>query len=324
VALGWLTICGFSFTFFSPVLFFVLMIPYLWKRFPWIQISIAMSLALSYLMPLREWPWFRRIGQLWYEVFDFHCNMSEEKILKTLKVSEEKQLILAMHPHGIVPYQAILWAAYCDQYITHDGKHMYGFGAAADAVGYIPFLRNIMGFLTAGSASYKPLKSGLTKKRVPAAGNREVRNLFILPGGVAEIFLSKPGSHDIVFKKRKGLIRLAVETGAMLCPCYVFGGTDFFQNLATDDGIFAAISRKLRLGLTIFWGQFGLPIPFAVKVTMIVGDPIPTPKLPENCTEEQKQAAIEELHATFIKEIEALFNKYKGVSGYPDAKLNVL
>jgi 1-acyl-sn-glycerol-3-phosphate acyltransferase len=133
-----------------------------------------------------------------------------------------------------------------------------------------------------------------------------------------------PGSHDIVLQKRKGLIRLAVETGAMLCPCYAFGGTDFFQNLATDDGILATISRKFRLGLTLFWGQFGLPIPFAVKVTMTVGDPIATPKLPENFTEEQKQAAIEELPSTFIKEIKALFNKFKGVAGYPDAKLNVL
>lgn len=151
-----------------------------------------------------------------------------------------------------------------------------------------------------------------------------MKNLFILPGGVAEIFLSKPGSHDIVFKKRKGLIRLAIETGACLCPCYVFGGTDFFQNLATDDGIFAHLSRKLRLGLTIFWGQFGLPIPYAAKVTMVIGDPIPTPQLPDNATEEQKKAAIDELHATFIKELEALFDKYKAPSGYPDAKLNVL
>ncbi len=110
--------------------------------------------------------WFRRIGQLWYEVFDMHANLSPEKIRETLEINKDVQMILAMHPHGIVPYQAILWAAYCDQYFTApDGRMLYGFGAAADAVGYVPFLRNIMGFLTAGSASYKPLKDGLTKVR---------------------------------------------------------------------------------------------------------------------------------------------------------------
>jgi hypothetical protein len=39
---------------------------------------------------------------------------------------------------------------------------MYGFGAAADVVMYIPFLRNIMGWLTCGPADYKSLKMGLT------------------------------------------------------------------------------------------------------------------------------------------------------------------
>lgn len=160
--------------------------------------------------------------------------------------------------------------------------------------------------------------------KVPAAGNRFVKNLFILPGGIAEIFLSKPGSHDIVFKNRKGLVRLAIETNSCLCPCYVFGGTDFFQNLATDDGWFAHFSRKFRLGVTIFWGQFGLPIPFTPKVTMVIGDHIPNPKLPENCTPEEKNAAIEELHAKFISEIQKLFDTYKAAAGYPDAKLHVV
>lgn len=44
-------------------------------------------------------------------------------------------------------------------------KKMYGFGAAADVVMYIPFLRNIMGWLSGGPASYKALMDGLTKVR---------------------------------------------------------------------------------------------------------------------------------------------------------------
>lgn len=154
--------------------------------------------------------------------------------------------------------------------------------------------------------------------------NRRARNLFILPGGVAEIFVSKPGSHDIVFKTRKGLVRLAVETGAELVPCYVFGGTDFFENLATGNGFFSRISRRLKMGLTIFWGQLGLPIPFAPKVTMVIGDPIPTPKVAADATAEQKQAVIDDLHATFLQQMHALFDKYKGPAGYPTAQLNVL
>lgn len=107
--------------------------------------------------------WFRRIGQLWYELLDFHCNLSPEELLQRVEYMGDHQLILAMHPHGIVPYQALLWAAYCDQYFTVGDKSTYGFGAAADVVQHVPFLRNIVGFVAAGSASYKSLKMGLSQ-----------------------------------------------------------------------------------------------------------------------------------------------------------------
>jgi hypothetical protein len=57
-------------------------------------------------------------------------------------------------------------------------------------------------------------------------------------------------------------------------PCYVFGGTDFFNNLATGDGVLSVLSRKLRIGLTMFWGQYGLPVPYNPKVTMCIAEPI--------------------------------------------------
>lgn len=57
-------------------------------------------------------------------------------------------------------------------------------------------------------------------------------------------------------------------------PCYVFGGTDFFENLSTHGGIISNISRKLKMGMTIFWGHFGLPIPYTPKVTMCIAEPI--------------------------------------------------
>lgn len=124
---------------------------------------------LSTLPPLtragKYRPWARKIGQLWYEIFDFSCNRSPQQIAEVLEYSDTHQLIMCMHPHGIVPFHAWLWAAYADQYLSDkvSGRALYGFGAAADAVGYVPGLRNIMGWLSAGSATYKVLKDGLTK-----------------------------------------------------------------------------------------------------------------------------------------------------------------
>jgi hypothetical protein len=103
---------------------------------------------------------------------------------------------------------------------------------------------------------------------------RKPRHLYILPGGVAEIFVSTPGKHAVIFKNRRGLCKLALETGCNIAPCYVFGGTDFFNNLATGDSWLSKLSRKLQMGLTIFWGQYGLPIPYTPRVTMCLADPL--------------------------------------------------
>ncbi len=75
--------------------------------------------------------------------------------------ADKEQFILAMHPHGIIPLQAILWTAYCHQYLTDGQRVMYGFGAVADVVSYLPILRNILGWLSGGNADYKTLKDGL-------------------------------------------------------------------------------------------------------------------------------------------------------------------
>lgn len=241
-----------------------------------------------------------------------------------LEVCEQSHLILAMHPHGIVPYQAMLWSAYSDQCL----HGLYGFGAAADIAEFVPFLRNVLAWVAATSASYASLKAGLLQGKVPAANaiGRRPRHLAILPGGVAEVFTSTPGRHAIIF--RKGLVRLAIETNALLVPCYVFGGTDFFYNLATSDGLCCRLSRHLRAGCTVFFGPCGLPMPFLPRVSMVIGKPIPIPAVHQGAGDRDPQQAlaqqIEELHGRFLEEMMQLFDKYKAAAGYPDAVLEIL
>lgn len=328
--LGWLTILSFTLTFLVPAYPIFLLFPIMWTS-PWlfkINMGIICLIVISMLLPMREWPAWRSIGQLWFDIFQFSTNLSPEECTKAINVGREKQLILAMHPHGIVPYQAILWAAYCEEYLTDwtTGDHLFGFGAAADAVCYIPFLRQWMGWLSAGSAQYSVLKKGLMKGEhtIVNSSGRRPRNLFVLPGGVAEVFTSTPGKNVIVFAGRRGLTRLSIETGAEIIPVYVFGGTDFFNNLATSGGWLSAISRKFQMGMTLFWGPyfFAPYVPYTPRVTQVLGEPIPIPPgysgegpVPEHL--------VNELHATYLREIQTLFDTYKEAAGYKDAVLEV-
>jgi len=219
---------------------------------------------------------------------------------------------------------------------------VYGFGAAANVVMYLPFLRNIMAWLSAGSADYRILKDGIAHgicQSTNAVG-RKPRHLYILPGGIAEIFTSTPGKHSIVFKKRRGLVKLSIDTGAKIVPCYVFGGTDFYHNLATHEGVLSKISRGLKMSLTLFWGQYFTPIPFVPTITLCLGDPVDPPTWrPEHVdTSDNKKditsstntaknippELIEELHGRLLTSFTNMFNKYKAVAGHPDAESEVV
>lgn len=324
-ALAMLSLTLFACTFLVVPVLFIFLLPPVWRIAPVFSSCFVGSALLSMLLPAREWEWGRKLGQLWYEVLDMHCNTPPEYRRLVTKERDSMKLIMAMHPHGIVPFHAVLWAAFCDQYYQFEGKKLYGFGAAADVVQYLPFLRNIMGWLSAGGADYKVLLDGLERGKCPpvnAVGRECTKNLFILPGGIAEVFTSTPGKHAIVFKKRKGLIRLSLETGALLCPTYVFGATDFFENLATNESsIFAQFSRKFRMGVTIFWGRFGSPVPYTPKITLCIAEPIPVTRWDIKTQGPIPTEVVDKLHKQYLDAIVDVFETYKAAAGYPDAEL---
>ena len=80
-----------------------------------------------------------------------------------------------------------MWPAYCDQYMGN----LYGWSNSG--CGIQDPSCDLLSALSAGSARYKTLLAGLEdgiSKPVNAAG-RKPKHMFILPGGVADIFLEK-------------------------------------------------------------------------------------------------------------------------------------
>ena len=181
MALGWIVMILFTLAFLQPVVILALPFPFMWRGTMFYATSSYLSICvLSLLIPEREVPLLRCIGQLLYEIVDLHTNLNQEDFDYIMEYGTKHRMITCMHPHGIVPFQALLWAAYCDQYLND----LYGFGATADIVFKIPFLRNLLSALSAGSAGYKVLLAGLQhgiSKPVNAAG-RKPKHMYILPG----------------------------------------------------------------------------------------------------------------------------------------------
>lgn len=293
----------------------------------------ALNLVLVFC-PVRPWPLVRRFFQLWYPIYDFHHNIDLSINHEKNYMEDSSLSIYSTHPHGVIPIHGYLWCAFCEQ----NFPNRYGFGALTDIAMRLPLLRHVMGWLSSSSATKKVLM-----KRMNAG-----ENLYILPGGVSEIFMACPGK-NVIKKPRRGLMKLALQTGAILVPTYVFGANDFYKQLATIDqcsegrsgevtnffGRFQSkISRLVRGGFTIFWGQYGSPLPYQVKCSMVLGDPIEPVlgtfgqgktlsggKLTCKQIQEPTDKEIDDLQYRYTDALIRLFEQYKKEAGYPDAEL---
>lgn len=249
---------------------------------------------------------------------------------------EDKALVIyATHPHGVIPIHGYLWCAFCDQHFPN----RYGFGALTDIAMRLPLLRQVMGWLSSDVATRSVLKYRM---------NTLGQNLYILPGGVSEIFLACPGRH-VIKSPRRGLMKLALQTGAVLVPTYVFGANEFYNQLATfgkkevnqqtKDGstnfvgkMQRRISRSVRGGFTFFWGQYCTTLPYESKCSMVLGDPIePVPgtlgeevsagKMVCKKIAEPTEQQIDDLWNRYTESLISLFEQYKAQAGFPNAKL---
>jgi len=302
-------------------------------------ILFCTSLFLAF-HPISPWPRFKTYCQVFYKIFDFHHNMTP--ILNTKEMKSDHLSIIAMHPHAILPLHGYIWGAICHQLLPD----LYGCGAATEIAMRLPVLRHTLRYLSTRSADKKGLLHQLQV---------EEENLFILPGGVAEIFYSQrrrqPNSlpfTQTIKAKRYGLMKLSLQTGARIFPAFVFGASDMLdqlfhvdQNVASkekdsktfDIGLMMqSISRKLKGGIALYYGQYYLPIPHTPKLSMVLGDPIyPVENTSERNVNGNKltckrianptDAQVEELMDRYVNALQCLFEQYKVEAGYPNDRL---
>ncbi|SCV05814.1 LANO_0H15764g1_1 [Lachancea nothofagi CBS 11611] len=151
----------------------------------------------------------------------------------------------------------------------------------------------------------------------------------IVVGGAQEALLSKIGSADLVLKRRKGFIKLALETGNVgLVPCFAFGETDCYNILQTDEKSYL---RKMQIwfkksyGFTIpfffarglFNYDFGL-IPFRKPINVVTGRPIYVKEKFETPSIED----IDYYQDLYIEELKRIFYTYKEQFGCEDQVIN--
>lgn len=188
---------------------------------------------------------------------------------------------------------------------------------------YVPFYRDYL------------LSLGITSSgRVNALKIlRQGFSLAIVVGGAQESLLAKPDSNDIVLNKRKGFVKLALETGNVgLVPCFCFGENDLYNILEPGENSFGQTFQlwlKRVFGFTIpffhargiFNYDFGL-LPYRRDVDIVIGEPIIVPFLPSPTKQE-----VDKYHNMYVDGLKNLFeenkSKFKNAEGR-EYKLNIV
>lgn len=135
-------------------------------------------------------------------------------------------------------------------------------------------------------------------------------------GGAQEALNARPGVYKLVVKKRKGFVKIALQTGASLVPIFSFNEVEVFDQPSNEPGSkirkfqdivkkYTGIAPALFIGRGFFQYSFGL-IPRRHPIHTVVGAPIAVIK-----KESPTSQDIEEMHSKFIAALEKLFEDHK-------------
>jgi hypothetical protein len=176
------------------------------------------------------------------------------------KLEKGKKYMFLEMPHGIFPMAQFVSAS-CVRHMFGDDEIIVGIGA--DVIFYFPVLRHIMSF-----CGTRPAKR-INITKIFETGH----HCALLPGGIAEMYLSDNKVEHVYLKKRKGAIKAALQEGANIIPAYFYGNNHLFDtyNSAGNDSFISKISRKLQASIVFYTGRNLLPVPFRHPLKMIAG-----------------------------------------------------
>lgn len=286
-----------------------------------IHINAVLLLLSLFVLP-RQWALmllslllFLMIVPLYEESFiavrvaKFICKYAPGHFPLTL-VMEDKEAfnsnqgyLFAAEPHSVLPIGILALCNYTGYLPIQRMKAL-----ASSAVFFTPILRHIWSWMGLVPASRNVLSNLLSNGF----------SCILIPGGVREMLFMAHDREVVYLKQRYGFIRVAIETGSALVPCFIFGQTNVYSWWKPNGKVYDQLSRALRFAPLIFWGMFGSPIPFPRPMYVVVGKPMEVQKNPNPSKEE-----VSEVHARFISSLQELYEKHKVDAGYKGVPLYV-
>lgn len=174
--------------------------------------------------------------------------------------------------HAILPVDALLL-----HYAIKEAFGRWPRGLTDWRIFKIPVLRQF--FMDLGIVLAKPETGRALLER------EEI--VTIMPGGSREAFKSSRERYRLMWKRRRGFVRLAMQTGTPIIPAVCIGNDElyhvFFDGYESSERIYG---KEALLPITLPVGLGPLPLP--AKLTHYIGKPIRFRYTPEDAEDPEK------------------------------------
>ncbi len=139
------------------------------------------------------------------------------------------------------------------------------------------------------------------------AACRTEADVALVPGGIAEMVLARePGVEKLYLRRRRGFVRMALQSGRALVPVYNFGENRVFKQYSCFRRTAEYLSRRFRLSIVFFRGRNCTLLPRQEEQLVVVGAPIPVPRI-----EDPPPEVVDRFHARYVAAVQRLFESHK-------------
>lgn len=229
------------------------------------------------------------------------------RVYKETRIPQTKGVLFTMFPHGVFPLALPIVGGVGKEILPELSA-----GIPKIAVGnqlfLIPLLGPLLHWIGCISADSQPIREAL-----------ETGTCLLMPDGVAGIYHSSREREVLYIQRRKGFIRLALETGALLVPIYCFGHTQLFDVFPNKHhwSWLVDLSRRIRFSIVFFLGHvYFPPLPRREPITIVIGRPYQLPLIPEPTEEE-----VDKVHAQYIERLRDLYERHAAKCGWENKEL---
>ena len=207
-------------------------------------------------------------------------------------MSKKTSYIYAWHPHGIFSMSHFFHIAtsFTNWPVKQNIK-----AVALSGLQWLPFAKDLFEYTDAIPSNYNSMKSTLESNH----------SISVSVGGMREML-----GHDYIVKRRRGIFKMALETGTPIVPVLSFGEEKLFdivhiplsiQNFLKPYDICICIPTWRSFTK---WVGIILSDPLKDPITSVVGSPIPVETIAEPTEDD-----ISQLRERYIAALKDLFEK---------------